>query len=78
MRELERRLERDLGDQMRDLEERLRALERPIREITAPLERLDRDMAGFHISEDVVRQVKESIRRLVDDAITSGLAKPVR
>ena len=78
MRELERRLERDLGDQMRDLEERLRALERPIREMTAPLERLDRDMAGLHISEDVVRQVKESIRRLVDDAITSGLAKPVR
>jgi beta-lactamase regulating signal transducer with metallopeptidase domain len=78
MRELERRLERDLGDQMRDLEERLRALERPIREMTAPLERLDRDMAGLHLSEDVVRRVKESIRRLVDDAIKSGLAKPVR
>lgn len=79
MRELERRLERDLGAQMRDLEERFRALERPMREMTAPLERLDREMRGLaHVSEDVVRRIHEDIRRLIEDAIKSGLAKPVR
>jgi bla regulator protein BlaR1 len=79
LRTLEERLDRDLGDQMRELQERVRALEGPIREMTAPLEHLDRDMRGFaHISEDAVRKAAEDIRKLIEDAIASGLAKPVR
>ncbi|HET7220935.1 MAG TPA: M56 family metallopeptidase, partial [Vicinamibacterales bacterium] len=80
LRELEERLKRDLGDQMRELQERVRALEGPIREMTAPLEHLDRDlMRGFaHASEDVARKVKEDIRKLLEEAIASGVARPVR
>jgi hypothetical protein len=50
-----------------------------MREMTAPLERLDREMRGLeHVSEDIVRRIHEDIRRLIEDAIKSGLAKPVR
>ena len=79
MREMEGRLKHDLDGQMQELQDRISKLEGPIREMTAPLEEFGHHMEALgRTAEEASRRAMEEMRALLDRAIASGLARPVR
>ncbi len=79
MRALEHRLKDDLDSQMKELHHQLRALEEPMRGMAAPMEEFGHQMKAFGQSiEKATRKANDEMRALVDRALASGLAQPVR
>ena len=64
---------------MKELNHQLRALEEPMRGMAAPMESLGHQMKAFgHSIEKATRRANDEMRALVDRALASGLAQPVR
>jgi bla regulator protein blaR1 len=79
MRGLEQRLKGDLDSQMRELHHQLRTIEEPMREMAAPMKEFGHRMEAFgQTIERATRKANEEMRALVERALASGLAQPVR
>ena len=65
--------------EMRELHHQLRELEEPIREMAAPMKEFGHRMEAFgQTIERATRKANEEMRALVERALASGLAQPVR
>jgi bla regulator protein blaR1 len=79
MREMEQRLKQDLEGQLQELQDRVRKLEGPIRELAEPMAELGHHMEELgRTVESAARKATEEMRVLIERAIASGLAQPVR
>jgi bla regulator protein BlaR1 len=79
LRGFEQRFKGDLDSQMHELHHKLREIEEPLREMAAPMKEFGHRMEGLDQTiERATRKANEEMRALVERALTSGLAQPVR
>lgn len=79
MDEAGKQMGKEMEKEMRELHHKLRELEEPMREMAAPMKEFGHRMGAFgQTIERATRKANEEMRALVERALASGLAQPVR